>query len=136
MPRAQGTKGRRPAFDHVLMFTILLPQAMIGCKAKPESDADAAAAAAVAAANPTDPPISPGAQRISVPGFHRYATSPYVNMLSALGGLGNSRAFAGFSPETLMVQGRNGRAFSLRNGGFSPKLEGWLIFPTRFNALI
>jgi hypothetical protein len=57
-------------------------------------------------------------------------------MLSALGGLGNSRVFAGFLPETLMVRGRNGRAFSLRIGGFSPKLEGWPIFPTRFNALI
>jgi hypothetical protein len=64
-----------------------------------------------------------------------YATSPYANMLSALGGLGNSRVFAGFSPETLMVRGRNGRAFSLRIGGFSPKLEGWPIFPTRFKAL-
>ncbi|MFN7306053.1 MAG: hypothetical protein ACK5V0_03875, partial [Alphaproteobacteria bacterium] len=65
-----------------------------------------------------------------------YATSPYANMLSALNGLGNSRVFAGFSPETLMVRGRNGRAFSLRIGGFSPKLEGWSIFPTRSYALI
>ena len=30
-------------------------------------------------------------------------------MLSALAGLRNSRAFAGFSLETLMVRGRNGR---------------------------
>ena len=66
----------------------------------------------------------------------RDATSPYANLLSALGRLGNSRAFAGFSPETSMVQGRNGEAFSLRIGGFSPKLEGWSIFPTRFNELI
>jgi hypothetical protein len=57
-------------------------------------------------------------------------------MLSALSGLGDSRAFAGFSPETLMVRGRNGRAVSLRIGGFSLKLEGWPIFPTRFNVLI
>lgn len=30
MPRADGTKGGRPAFDHVLMFKILLLQAMHG----------------------------------------------------------------------------------------------------------
>ncbi len=66
----------------------------------------------------------------------RDATSLSANMLLALGGLGKSRVFAGFSPETLMVRGRNGRAFSLRIGGYSPKLEGGVIFPTRFNALI
>ena len=38
-----------------------------------------------------------------------YATSLSQNMLSALGGLRNSRVFVGFSPETLMVQRRNGR---------------------------
>ena len=79
--------------------------------------------------------------KVGVRDFHffgplSYATSPYENTLSALGGLGNSRVFAGFSLETLMVRGRNSRAFSLRIGGFSPKLEGWPIFPTRFNALI
>jgi hypothetical protein len=57
-------------------------------------------------------------------------------MLSALRGLGISLVFAGFSPETLMVRGWNSQAFSLRIGGFSPKLEGEPIFPTRFNALI
>jgi hypothetical protein len=30
VPRADGTKGGRPAFDHVLMFKILLLQAMHG----------------------------------------------------------------------------------------------------------
>ena len=77
-----------------------------------------------------------GARDLRLHGSLSYATSPYANMLSALTGLGNSRVFVGFSPETLMVQERNGRAFSLRFGGFSPKLEGWPIFPTRFNALI
>jgi hypothetical protein len=52
-------------------------------------------------------------------------------MLSALVGLGNSRGFAGFSPETVMVQGRNGCAFSLRIGAFSPRLEGWPIFSNK-----
>ena len=128
MPRAQGTKGRRPAFDHVLMFTILLPQAMIGCKAKPESDADAAAAAAVAAANPTDPPISPGAQRISVPGFHRYAISLYPNMLSALGGLRNSRVFAGIFKFAWRTRPRDSRRKWALWRRFSPKLATWAIF--------
>jgi hypothetical protein len=80
------------------------------------------------------PNFRPAVTGSSIPFTH--ATSPYANLLSALGGLGHSRVFAGFSPETLMVQGRNGRAFSLRNGGFSPNLEGWPIFPTRFNTLI
>jgi hypothetical protein len=37
---------------------------------------------------------------------------------------------------TLRVLKRNIPAFSLRNGEFSPKLEGRPIFPTRFKALI
>ena len=69
-------------------------------------------------------------------GSFSYATSPYANMLSALAEPGNSRVFAGFSAKTLMVQGRNGQAFSLRIEGFSQKLEGWPIFPTRFIVLI
>ena len=77
-----------------------------------------------------------GSESFAFPAPLSYSTSPSANMLSALGGLGNSRVFAGSSPETLMVQRRNGRAFSLRIEGFSPKLEGRPIFPARFNALI
>lgn len=36
---------------------------------------------------------------------------------------------------TLMVLKGNIPAFSLQNSEFSPKLEGRLIFPTKFNAL-
>jgi hypothetical protein len=57
-------------------------------------------------------------------------------MLSALGGLGISRVFAGFSPETLMVLKRNIPAVFLQIALFSPKLEGRPIFPTRFKVLI
>ena len=57
-------------------------------------------------------------------------------MLSAQGRPRNSRAFAGFLPETLMEQGRKGLTFPLRIAEFSPKPEGGPIFLTRFNALI
>jgi hypothetical protein len=64
------------------------------------------------------------------------ATSLPQNVLAALGGLGNFPAFAGFSPESLMVRGLNGWAFSLRSRRFSPKLEGGVIFPKEFDVLM
>jgi hypothetical protein len=63
-----------------------------------------------------------------------YATSPYATMLSALGGLGNSRVFA----RVFKYAWRARRAFSAKMGSLAPFLSkaGDLgDFPDRYNLL-